>query len=117
MTQEGDLPMSDKTDALMVISHVTFDYDPQDETTRALDDVSLTIREGDFVCMLGPSGCGKSTLLSVMAGLREPTRGSRPGRRGHRLPPSRDLSAAGALPLDEHLRQHRLRSPGPRGRP
>lgn len=76
MTQEGDLPMSDKTDALMVISHVTLDYDPQDETTRALDDVSLTIREGDFVCMLGPSGCGKSTLLSVMAGLREPTRGS-----------------------------------------
>jgi NitT/TauT family transport system ATP-binding protein len=41
----------------------------------ALDDVSLSIGEGEFVALVGPSGCGKSTLLRVMAGLISVTRG------------------------------------------
>ena len=41
----------------------------------ALDDVNLTIREGDFVSLLGPSGCGKSTALRLIAGLSVPTTG------------------------------------------
>jgi NitT/TauT family transport system ATP-binding protein len=41
----------------------------------ALDQVSLTVSPGEFVCLIGASGCGKSTLLSVVAGLDSPTTG------------------------------------------
>jgi sulfonate transport system ATP-binding protein len=42
----------------------------------ALDQISLTIRAGEFVCLVGASGCGKSTLLSLVAGLDRPSGGS-----------------------------------------
>ena len=42
----------------------------------ALDDISLTVKAGEFVSILGASGCGKSTLLNLVAGLDAPTRGS-----------------------------------------
>jgi len=44
-------------------------------TVHALDDVTLRIHEGEFVCLVGPSGCGKSTLLNIIAGLERPDRG------------------------------------------
>jgi len=44
-------------------------------TVHALDDVTLRIAEGEFVCLVGPSGCGKSTLLNIIAGLERPDRG------------------------------------------
>jgi NitT/TauT family transport system ATP-binding protein len=41
----------------------------------ALEDVSLSVREREFVCIVGPSGCGKTTLLKLIAGLLRPTSG------------------------------------------
>jgi spermidine/putrescine transport system ATP-binding protein len=45
------------------------------DSVRALDDVSLTIRENEFFTLLGPSGCGKTTLLRLVAGFELPTSG------------------------------------------
>jgi NitT/TauT family transport system ATP-binding protein len=42
---------------------------------RAVDDVSLDVRDGEFVCILGPSGCGKSTLLNIIGGFLAATAG------------------------------------------
>ncbi|MET0579676.1 MAG: ATP-binding cassette domain-containing protein, partial [Ilumatobacteraceae bacterium] len=44
--------------------------------TRAIDDVSFSVRAGEFVTVVGPSGCGKSTLLKIASGLLRQTGGS-----------------------------------------
>ena len=46
------------------------------QTLEVFDDISFTLQEGEFVCLLGPSGCGKSTLLNLVAGLDQPTAGA-----------------------------------------
>ena len=45
-------------------------------STRALADVSVSVAEGEFSCVVGPSGCGKTTLLRAIAGLDDPDGGS-----------------------------------------
>lgn len=42
----------------------------------AVENINLSIEEGEFLCFVGPSGCGKSTLLNILAGLDMPTEGS-----------------------------------------
>jgi NitT/TauT family transport system ATP-binding protein len=50
-------------------------YKTKTRDVHALEDFTLEVAEGEFVCILGPSGCGKTTLLWAMSGLHALTRG------------------------------------------
>ena len=51
------------------------EYESPDGLMAAVENVRLSVEEGQFVCFVGPSGCGKSTLLNIIAGLDKPTIG------------------------------------------
>jgi NitT/TauT family transport system ATP-binding protein len=59
----------------LVVERATKHYQTRSGTVHALEDYSMSVAEGELVCVLGPSGCGKSTLLWAMAGLHPLTRG------------------------------------------
>src|SRR5512135_540418 len=60
---------------LVDVQHVSQVYGSGDRRFTAIQDVNLTIEEGEFVALLGPSGCGKSTLLRIITGLQPPSVG------------------------------------------
>jgi NitT/TauT family transport system ATP-binding protein len=62
--------------AKIAVNGVTKTFTLGREQFVALDDVSLSIAENEFVTVVGPSGCGKSTLLNILAGLETPSGGS-----------------------------------------
>lgn len=57
------------------VDNISMRYHTVDGEIPALDNVSFTVSEGEFIGIVGPSGCGKSTLLSIIAGLLEPSEG------------------------------------------
>jgi NitT/TauT family transport system ATP-binding protein len=65
---------SDSHSGLSSTSSLTGDGSPNG-MMAAVENVTLNIEEGQFVCFVGPSGCGKTTLLNIIAGLDKPTKG------------------------------------------
>ncbi|NDH62624.1 MAG: ABC transporter ATP-binding protein [Alphaproteobacteria bacterium] len=62
---------------MITLNRVTRIFESRDgDRITALEDVSLSIRDNEFVTLVGPSGCGKSTLLRIVAGLILPTAGT-----------------------------------------
>ncbi len=57
------------------VKNLTKVFESSSSKVTALKDVSFTIHEREFNCIIGPSGCGKSTLVRIMAGLEVPTSG------------------------------------------
>ncbi|GAA4384004.1 ABC transporter ATP-binding protein [Hymenobacter koreensis] len=60
---------------MLKIEHLEKIYRTEEVQTKALNNVSLEVNEGEFVAIMGPSGCGKSTLLNIIGLLDEPDGG------------------------------------------
>ena len=50
-------------------------FTTEEVQTKALNEVNIEVKQGEFVAIMGPSGCGKSTLLNILGTLDSPTSG------------------------------------------
>lgn len=62
--------------SILSTTHLTKQYGKEPNIVKALDDVNISIEEGEFVAIIGTSGSGKSTLLNMLGGLDRPSLGS-----------------------------------------
>lgn len=59
----------------LTVEKISKQFRARGRTLEALSEVNLSVKEGEFICLIGPSGCGKSTLLNLIAGLDHPSKG------------------------------------------
>ena len=59
----------------LAAERINMSFERDGKRLAVLEDITLDVTTGEFVCLLGPSGCGKSTLLSILAGFLSPTSG------------------------------------------
>ncbi len=74
-TAKCDVGYTKRVGSVIQLNHVSRLYHVGDEAVRALDDVSLSVRPGEYIALTGPSGSGKSTLANIIGGLDRPTSG------------------------------------------
>ncbi len=60
---------------IVQIKNISKDFYSKNKITTAIKDISLDVKDGEFVAIVGPSGCGKSTLLNILCNLDKPTSG------------------------------------------
>ena len=65
-----------RVDTLIEVKNLMKIYNPGENEVRALNDVSLQIKKGEFVAIIGQSGSGKSTFMNMLGCLDVPTSGS-----------------------------------------
>jgi NitT/TauT family transport system ATP-binding protein len=68
--------MVERRGASVEIRNLRKEFVSGTDVVVAIDDVSLSVAPGEFLCIVGPSGCGKSTLIRILAGLEEQTGGT-----------------------------------------
>ncbi len=61
--------------AQLRVEHITHSYEINKERLSVLNDLSFSVKSGQFVALLGPSGCGKSTLFNIISGIIRPHSG------------------------------------------
>ena len=60
------------TKKILSLQNVDFSYHSKKGETKVLNNINISVRDGEFLSIVGPSGCGKSTLLNIICGLLTP---------------------------------------------
>lgn len=72
---KADRRGKDELGSVIKLQNICLTYSGKSGNITALEDINLTVKKGEFICVLGPSGCGKTTLLNIIAGFLPPTHG------------------------------------------